>query len=214
VKGFQQRQGIDFTKIFSFVVKMTTIRVILSIVTAENLHLKQLDVKTAFLHGDLEEEIFMAQPKDFEVQGKENLVCKLHKSLYGLKQAPRQWYKKFNEFMRNSGVHICEEDHCCYVKKYVDSYIILALYVDDMLIVGANMAKIDRLKKQLSENFEIKDLGPANQILGMRISRDKSKGIMNLSQEKYIEKLLSRFNVGNAKTRNTPLGTHLKFSKR
>jgi len=133
----------------------------LSIVVAENLHLEQLDVKTAFLHGDLEEEIFMAQPKGFEVQGKKNLVCKLHKSLYELKQALRQWYKKFNEFMRNSGFHKCEEDHCCYVKKYVDSYIILALYVDDMLIAGANMAEIDRLKKQLLENFEMKDLGPA-----------------------------------------------------
>jgi len=140
-------------------------------------------VKTAFLHGDLEEEIFIAQPKGFEVQGKENLVCKLHKSLYGLKQAPRQWYKKFNQFLRNSGFHRYEEDHCCYVKKYVDSYIILALYVDDMLIVGANMAEIDRLKKQLSENFEMKDLGPTKQILSMRISRDRSKGILNLSQE-------------------------------
>jgi len=112
--------------------------------------------------------------------------------------------------MRNSGVHRCE-DHCCYVKKYVDSYIILALYVDDMLIIGANMTKIDRLKKQLSENFEMKDLGLTKQILGMRIFRDRSEGILNLSQEKYIEKLLSKFNVRNAKTKNTPLGTHLKF---
>jgi len=91
--------------------------------------------------------------------------------------------------------------YCCYVKKYVDSYIILALYVDDMLIVGANITEIDRLKKQLSKNFEMKDLGPTKQILGMRISRDRSKGILNLSQEKYIKKLLSRFNVENAKTR-------------
>ena len=90
VKGFQQKQGIDFTEIFSPVVKMTTIRVILSIVSAKNLHLEQLDVKTAFLHGDLEEDIYMTQPEGFEVPGKENLVCKLHKSLYGLKQAPRQ----------------------------------------------------------------------------------------------------------------------------
>jgi len=126
---------------------MTMIRVILSIVTVENLHLKQLDVKTTFLHGNLEEEIFMAQPRGFEVQGKENLVCKLHKSLYGLKQAPRQWYKKFNEFMRNSRFHKSEKDHCCYVKKYVNNYIILSLYVNGILIVGANMAEIDRLKK-------------------------------------------------------------------
>jgi len=87
-------------------------------------------MKTSFLHGDLGEEIFMAQPKGFEVQGKENLVCKLHKSLHGLKQAPRKWYKKFNEFMRNSRFHRYEEDHYCYVKKYVDSYIIHTLYVE------------------------------------------------------------------------------------
>ena len=100
MKGFQQRQGIDFTEIFSPVVNMTTINIILSIVAIKNLHMEQLDVKITFLHGDLEEEIFMAQPKGFEVQGKENLVCKLHKSLYRLKQTPRQWYKKFNEFTR------------------------------------------------------------------------------------------------------------------
>ena len=201
VKGFQWRQGIDFTEIFSLVVKMTTITVILSIVVVENLYLEQLDVKTAFLHGDLKEEIFMAQLKSFEVQGKENIVCKFHKSLYGLKQTPRQWYKKFNEFMRNSGFHKCEEDHYCNVKKYVDNYIILALYVDDMLIVGANMSEIDKLKKQLSENFEMKDLGLAKKILSMRISRDRSKRILNLSQEKYIEKFLSMFMLEMLKPR-------------
>jgi len=117
----------------------------LSIVAGKNLHLEQLDVETAFLHWNLEEEIFMAQPKGFEVQGKE----------------------KFNEFMKNLGFHRCEEDHYCYVKKYVDNYIIFVLYVDDMLIVGANMEEIYRLKKQLSENFKLKDLGSAKQILGM-----------------------------------------------
>lgn len=213
VKGFQQKQGIDFTEIFSPVVKMTTIRVILSIVAAENLHLEQLDVKTAFLHGDLEEDIYMTQPEGFEVPGKENLVCKLHKSLYGLKQAPRQWYKKFNEFMSNSGFSRCNMDHCCYVKKYTNSYVILAVYVDDMLIAGSSMAEINRLKQQLAESFEMKDLGPAKQILGMRILRNRSEGILKLSQEKYIHKLLDRFYLEDAKTRNTPLGSHLKFSK-
>ena len=89
VKGFQQKEGIDYTEIFSPVLKLTTIRLVLSIVAAENLHLEQLDVKTAFLHGDLEEDYYMKQPKGFQVSGKENLVCKLKKSLYGLKQAPR-----------------------------------------------------------------------------------------------------------------------------
>jgi len=90
---------------------MTTIRVILSIAAIENLHLEQLDVKNTFLHEDLEEDIYMIQPEGFEVPGKENLVCKLHKSLYSLKQASRQWYKKFNEFMSNSGFNRCDMDH-------------------------------------------------------------------------------------------------------
>src|ERR1044072_734417 len=151
----------------------------------------------------------MTQPEGFEVPGKQNLVCTLRKSLYVLKQAPRQWYKKFNEFMNNSGFNRCDMDHCCYVKKFTDSYIILALYVDDMLIAGSNMTEINRLKQQLSENFEMKDLGPAKQILGMRISRKRSEGTLKLSQQKYVEKLLDRFNVGDAKTRSTPLGNHL-----
>ena len=136
VKGFQQKEGVDYTDIFSPVVKLTTIRLVLGIVAAENLHLEQLDVKTAFLHGDLEEDIYMHQPQGFIVQGKENLVCKLRKSLYGLKQAPRQWYKKFDSFMYSTGFTRCQADHCCYVKSFDNSYIILLLYVDDMLIAS------------------------------------------------------------------------------
>ena len=103
VKGFAQKNSIDFDQIFSPVVKMTSIRTILSLVAAEALHLEQLDVKTAFLHGDLEEEIYMQQPQGYEVKGKKKLVCRLKKSLYGLKQAPRQWYLKFDRFMSEQG---------------------------------------------------------------------------------------------------------------
>jgi hypothetical protein len=115
--------------------------------------------------------------------------------------------------MRNNGFNRCDMDHCCYVKKFVDSYIILALYVDDMLIAGSSVTEINLLMQQLAENFEMKDLGPAKQILGMRIFRNRTEGFLKLSQAKYIKKLLERFNVGDAKTRNTPLETHLKFSK-
>jgi ATP-binding cassette subfamily B (MDR/TAP) protein 1 len=115
-------------------VKLTTIRVVMGIVAAENLHLEQLDVKTTFLHGELEEDIYMQQPEGFAIQGKEKQVCKLKKSLYGLKQAPREWYKKFDNFMCSSGYTRCQADHYCYVKYFDNSYIILLLYVDDMLI--------------------------------------------------------------------------------
>ncbi|CAM8902473.1 unnamed protein product [Rhodiola kirilowii] len=132
-----------------------------------------MDVKTAFLYGDLDEEIYMMQPEGFEVKGKEKLVCKLQKSLYGLKQAPRQWYKKFDSFMKKAEFSRCEADHCCYIKRYKKSCIILLLYVYDMLIAGANWTEIDVLKKKLSKEFVMKDLGAAKQILGMRIIRNK-----------------------------------------
>lgn len=214
VKGYQQKKGIDYTDIFSPVVKMTTVRIVLSIVAAEELHLEQLDVKTAFLHGDLEEDIYMVQPEGFQVAGKENLVCKLIKSLYGLKQAPRQWYLKFDSFMMKNGYTRSAMDHCCYFKQFDSSYIILLLYVDDMLIAGSNMREINRLKRQMSEEFEMKDMGAAKQILGMSIIRDRSEGTLKLSQEKYIEKLLQKFSVQDAKTRSTPLATHFNLTKK
>ncbi|RVX04508.1 Retrovirus-related Pol polyprotein from transposon TNT 1-94 [Vitis vinifera] len=213
VKGFQQKEGIDYTEIFSPVVKMSTIRLVLGMVAAENLHLEQLDVKTAFLHGDLEEDLYMIQPEGFIVQGQENLVCKLRKSLYGLKQAPRQWYNKFDNFMHRIGFKRCEVDHCCYVKSFDNSYIILLLYVDDMLIAGSNIEKINNLKKQLSKQFAMKDLGAAKQILGMRIIRDKANGTLKLSQSEYVKKVLSKFNMNEAKPVSTPLGSHFKLSK-
>ena len=213
VKGFQQKEGVDYNEIFSPVVKLTTIRLVLKIVAAENLHLEQLDVKTAFLHGDLEEELYMRQPEGFIKEDRKNLVCRLKKSLYGLKQAPRQWYKKFDSFMSSHGFTRCQADHCCYFKKIDNNFIILLLYVDDMLVAGSNMQEIVNLKLRLSKQFEMKDLGAAKQILGMRIKRDTNSRTLLLSQDKYINKVLSRFNMQNAKVVSTPLGVHFRLSK-
>ncbi|MCY6488205.1 reverse transcriptase domain-containing protein, partial [Actinobacillus pleuropneumoniae] len=117
-----------------------SIKTILSLVAAEDLHLEQLEVKTAFLHRDLEEEIYMQQPQGYEVKGKEKLVCRLKKSLYGLKQAPRQWYLKFDKFMSEQGYTRCHSDHYVYLKRKNDgSYIILLLYVDGIFVAGSNM---------------------------------------------------------------------------
>jgi hypothetical protein len=111
VKGFAQKKGIYFDEMFSLVVKMASIRTILSLVVVEYLHLEKLYVKTNFLHGDLEEEIYMQQPHGYEVKGKENLVCRLKKSLYGLKKAPRQWYLNFDRFLTEQGYSRCHFDH-------------------------------------------------------------------------------------------------------
>ena len=213
VKGFNQRKGVDFVEIFSSVVKMSSIRVVLGLAASLDLEIEQMDVKTAFLHGDLEEEIYMEQPEGFIVKGKENYVCKLKKSLYGLKQAPRQWYKKFESVMEEQGYKKTTSDHCVFVKKFSDDdFIILLLYVDDILIAGMNVSRIDRLKKKLSQSFAMKDLGPAKKILGIQIDRDRKSKKLYMSQEKYVEKVLQRFNMDKAKAVSTPLGAHFKLS--
>ena len=127
VKWFQQKEGIDYNEIFYLVVKLTKIRMVLALVVRDVQYLEQMDVKTTFLHNDLEEEIYMLQPQGFEVRGKEKMIYKLQKSLYDLKQAPRQWYKKFNSFIGSSGFLRCQVNHCCYVKNLGNSFIILLL---------------------------------------------------------------------------------------
>ncbi|CAL5393971.1 unnamed protein product [Camellia sinensis] len=214
VKGFGQKKGIDFDEIFSPVVKMTSIRVVLGLAASLNLELEQMDVKTAFLHGDLKEEIYMEQPEGFEVKGKENLVCRLKKSLYGLKQAPRQWYKKFDSFMVGHEYKRTVADQCVYVRTFPGgNFIILLLYVDDMLIVGQDATTIRSLKKELLQSFDMKDLGPAQQILGMNIVRDRKAKKLWLSQEKYVERVIEKFNMKDAKPVSTPLANHFKLSK-
>ena len=142
-----------------------------------------MDVKIAFLHGDLHEEIYMQQPEGFESKGREQLVCRLKKSLYGLKQAPCKWYHKFHSFMLLQGYRNSDIDHCIYTKKSKDgSLLIPILYVDDMLLARSSMDEMATLQSKLSDAFEIKDLGNANLILGMQIMCDKEKRLLYLSQ--------------------------------
>jgi hypothetical protein len=162
----------------------------------------------------LEEDIYMRQPQGYEVKGKENLVCRLKKRLYGLKQAPRKWYLKFDKFITKQDYSRCHFDHCVYFKKLENgSYIILLLYVDEMLVAGSNMQDINVLKKKLANSFAMKNLGVAKKILGMRLTRDRKNRKLTLSQGEYIEKVLERFRMHNAKPVNIPFARHFKLSK-
>ncbi|KAG8483366.1 hypothetical protein CXB51_022321 [Gossypium anomalum] len=173
-KGYSQILGVDFTDVFSPVVKHSSIRALLSIVAMHDLELEQLNVKTAFLHGELEEDIYMQQPKGFIVSEKEDYVCLMKKSLYGLKQSPKQWYKRFDSFMTSHDFKRISFDSCVYFKKNSDgSFVYLLFYIDDMLIAAKDKGDIRKVKAQLSEEFEMKDLGPAKKILGMEILRDR-----------------------------------------
>ncbi|GMP51093.1 hypothetical protein CsSME_00017460 [Camellia sinensis var. sinensis] len=213
-KGYAQKEGIDYNEVFSPVVKHTSIRIVLALVAQFDLELAQLDVKAAFLHGDLEEEIYMSQPDGFKIAGKENWACKLNKSLYGLKQSPRQWYKRFDRFMMETEYTRSQFDHCVYFRKLPDgSFIYLLLYVDDMLIASTSKVEIDKLKAQLAREFDMKDLGEAKKVLGMEIKRDRKKGTVCLTQTQYLKKVLDRFCInGKTKAVSTPLAPHFKLS--
>ncbi|MCO5610248.1 hypothetical protein L7F22_064484 [Adiantum nelumboides] len=220
-KGYAQTKGIDFQEVFSPVVKMTTLHALFAIVAVLDLELDRMDVHTAFLHGDVEEELYMKQPEGYVIPGKEHLVCKLNRSLYGLKQASRQWYKKFDAFMLKHGYKRSHADHCLYIKRDEDgSPIILVLYVDDILIAAEKRSTVDALKEQLKSSnwFQIREainwiVWTAEHVLGVRIRRQRDRRILYLSQERYIEQVLDRFNMADAKPLGVPLQPYVKISK-
>jgi len=160
-----------------------------------DLELYQMDVITAFLNGELNKKIYMDQPLGFETKGQERKVCKLKRFIYGLKQASKQWNVKFHQAVLKDGFTMMEEDHCVYLKHSNGSFIILSLYVDDILIVGNIKEMIDTTKKWLSSNFKMKDMGEAIYVLGVKIIRDRSKRILGLTQETYIKKMLERYHM-------------------
>ncbi|GKA87333.1 zinc finger, CCHC-type containing protein [Tanacetum coccineum] len=163
-----------------------------------------MDVKTTFLNGDLDEEVYMKQPEGFVMPGNEHKVCKLVKLLYGLKQAPKQWHQKFDEVVLSNGFHLNQSDKCVYSK--FDSSgkgVIICLYVDDMLIFETDQNQVDQTKKFLSSKFSMKDMGEADVILSIKIKRE-NKGIV-ITQSHYIEKILKKFNREDCSPVNTSM---------
>jgi hypothetical protein len=162
-----------------------------------------MDGKTAFLNGELDEEIYMEQPNGFVLEGQERKVCKLKKSLYGLKQAPKQWHEKFERTLTSVGFVVNEADKCVYYRHGGGEGVVLCLYVDDILIFGTSLKVIEEVKTFLSQCFEMKDLGEADVILNIKLLRDENNGI-TLVQSHYVEKVLNRFGYADCKSSLTP----------
>lgn len=211
VKGCSQREGIDYAETFSPVVRYTSIRFLLAAAAKLELDIDQMDVVTAFLQGDLKEEVYMQQPVGLE-DGSAR-VCRLQKSLYGLKQASRCWNEKLSGVLLSAGLKCSQIDTCIFYHVDDVEIVIVAVYVDDLLIFSNNRASKERIKKALTTAFKMTDNGEARYILGMHIERDRKKGIISIDQHKYIGEVLERFRMADCNPVSTPVDTNVKLTK-
>nr|GFA56038.1 retrotransposon protein, putative, Ty1-copia subclass [Tanacetum cinerariifolium] len=172
-----------------------------------------MDVKTAFLNGYLNEEVYMEQPEGFVNPKYPNRVCKLKRSIYGLKQASRQWNKRFDDEIKKFGFTQNRDEPCVYIKASGSNITFLILYVDDILLMGNSDPMLQSVKTYLGKCFAMKDLGEAAYILKIKIYRDRSKRLIGLCQSAYIEKILKRYSMENSKRGSIPMQEKLKLSK-
>ncbi|KAG7594152.1 Reverse transcriptase RNA-dependent DNA polymerase [Arabidopsis thaliana x Arabidopsis arenosa] len=206
-KGYDQEEGVDFLETFSPVVRTATVRLVLHAATVLNWEIKQLDVKNAFLHGDLSETVYMNQPPGFHDPENPAHVWKLHKAVYGLKQAPREWFNKFSTFLLQYGFECSLKDPSLFVYYRDNELIILLLYVDDMLLTGSSSELLAKLLQSLSTEFRMKDMGQLSYFLGIQ-AHYHSKGLF-LNQHKYAEDLLITAGMTDCAPMPTPLPLQL-----
>ena len=209
-QGFSQQHGIDYNETFSPVVRHETIRTLLALAAVQDLEVHQLDVKTAFLNGDLSEEIYMRQPPGFVDSQHPNFALGLHKTLYGLKQAAREWNRKLHSVMVALGFTRSSSDPCFYHRGHGPDLVFVLVYVDDCILASASLDAVIETKALLSNSFTTTDLGPIDYILGIQVQRDRANNVITISQRQYIVDTLSRFGLSDCKPSPTPSsGAHL-----
>lgn len=209
-KGFSQLKGIDYNETYAPVVRYTSIRFLLALAAKYNLLIHQMDAVTAFLNAKLQEEIFMTQPTGFDDGS--GLVCKLKRSLYGLKQSSRVWNEELNNVLLNFGLERSNVDQCIYYHADKNKMLILAIYVDDVLIFANDLIIINNVKTALSTKFKMKDMGEAASILGMRITLDKKMRTIKIDQSQYIAEVLARFGMDQCNEISTPIDLNQKLT--
>jgi hypothetical protein len=197
VKGCSQKSGIDYEETYSPVVRYTSIRLLVALAAKYNLDIDQMDVTTAFLHPELKVEVYMELPEGHRLNGE---TCRLNKSIYGLKQASRAWNKKLDKQLKEFGFSQSSFDPCVYFKITNGKILIIAVYVDDLLLLSNDSKEKRKLKLNL-----MKGLGEAHYCLGIRIQRDRKNGVITLDQQKYIEQVLARFNMSGCNGVCTPM---------
>ena len=210
--GRGQRHGIDYNEIFSPTFKPATLRTILALAAQDGLKLRSIDFSTAYLNGDLDEDVYMTQPEGFP-QGERGQLLKLLRSIYGLKQAGRQWNKKLSKKLLSMGFKCLQSDRSCYLYSNGTVNIILPIYVDDGTIAAKSDADIDKVIAQLGESFKVKDLGPTEWLLGIKIEQDPENGDIHISQRQYAVNMLEQYGMADCKPVDTPMLPGLVLSK-
>lgn len=202
-RGFSQKYGVDYDQVFAPVARHCTFRVLLSIAATNEMMAYHVDAKSAFLNGELEEDIYMSQPPGFIDESNEGKVCHLKKSIYGLKQSARVWNEKLHKTLINAGMIQAEADSCLYTYKGSQGLLFLLVYVDDILVVSKSPVYVESIEKMLNKHFKIENLGLVTNYLGIRVT--KKENAFYLDQEKYIHSIARQFELENSKPVEIPL---------
>lgn len=211
-KGYKQEFGIDYKEVFAPVARHDTIRLVISLAAQNSWPIFQLDVKSAFLHGELKEHVFVTQPPGYVKTGEEYKVYKLKKALYGLKQAPRAWYSRIEAYFLKTGFVKCPYEHTLSIKyENNGKLLIVCLYVDDLIYTGNDRSMFDRFKESMMKEFDMSDLGLMHYFLGIEVVQS-TRGIF-ISQRKYVQELLNKFQMRDCNPTATPAEAGLKLVK-
>jgi len=210
-KGYVQRQGIDFEEVFAPVARLDTVRMILAVAANRGWEVHHLDVKSAFLNGELEEEVYVSQPEGYTVKNKEHLVLRLSKALYGLRQAPRAWNIRLDKSLKNLGFRRCVQEQAVYTRGEGRAAVVIGVYVDDLIVTGDDPMQIQAFKQQMTKQFEMSDLGLLSYYLGIEVSQQER--CLTLKQTGYAVKVLTQFGMMDCNPTKYPMEQRAQLHK-
>lgn len=210
-KGYVQKYGIDFEEVFAPVTRMETVRLLLALAAKNGWEVHHMDVKSAFLNGEIQEEVYVSQPEGFEKRGEEHKVYRLLKALYGLRQAPRAWYARLRKCLEGLGFEKCPYEHAVYVKREGNECLIIGVYVDDLLVTGTSVENIKRFKEQMCCEFDMSDLGKLSYYLGIEV--EQGSGYIELKQTAYAKKILDKAGLVECNPIKCPMESRVQLDK-
>lgn len=210
-KGYVQKQGVDYDEVFAPVTRLETVRLLLALAAKNGWEVHHLDVKSAFLNGELQETVYVTQPEGFVKKNKEHLVYRLTKALYGLRQAPRAWYARLSKYLEKLGFTKCPYEHAVYTKKEGTESLIIGVYVDDLLVTGTSLSTIVKFKQQMSREFDMSDLGKLSHYLGIEVKQEGDH--IELRQSAYARNLLEKAGLSDCNSAKYPMEVKLHIGK-